>query len=117
MLTRRNMLIASVMGLGATSLGLPLARANDWRDKFSTLNFGVVSRENEADHIAGDKAFVAYLEGRLRNRSKCIRPGLRRHDRSAQSPQAGVRPPRACRLCAGLAWRRGEGRACPGGDR
>ena len=66
MLTRRNMLIASVMGLGATSLGLPLARANDWRDKFSTLNFGVVSSENEADRIARYKAFVAYLEGRLR---------------------------------------------------
>lgn len=47
MLTRRNMLIASVMGLGATSLGLPLATANDWRDKFARLNFGVVSSEEE----------------------------------------------------------------------
>jgi phosphonate transport system substrate-binding protein len=65
MLTRRDMLITTVMGLGAASLGLPAAKASDWRGTFSTLNFGVISNENEADRIARYKAFVAYTERRL----------------------------------------------------
>jgi phosphonate transport system substrate-binding protein len=65
MLTRRDMLITTVMGLGATTLGLPVAKASDWRGTVSTLNFGVVSSENEADRIARYKGFVAYVERRL----------------------------------------------------
>jgi phosphonate transport system substrate-binding protein len=59
------MLITTVMGLGATTLGLPVAKASDWRGTVSTLNFGVVSSENEADRIARYKGFVAYVERRL----------------------------------------------------
>jgi phosphonate transport system substrate-binding protein len=65
MLTRRDMLITTIMGLGATSLGLPAEKSSDWRGTFSTLNFGVISNENEADRIARYKAFVAYIERRL----------------------------------------------------
>jgi phosphonate transport system substrate-binding protein len=66
MLTRRNMLISTMTGLGVAALGIPFVRATDWRGKFSALNFGVVSSENEADRIARYKAFVAYIERRLR---------------------------------------------------
>jgi phosphonate transport system substrate-binding protein len=65
MLTRREMLIGSMTGLGVAALRIPLVRGNDWRSQFSTLNFGVVSSENEADRIVRYKAFVAYLERRL----------------------------------------------------
>jgi phosphonate transport system substrate-binding protein len=65
MLTRRDMLITTLMGLGVTALDVRLARAADWRSRFSTLNFGVVSSENEADRIARYKTLVAYMEGRL----------------------------------------------------
>jgi phosphonate transport system substrate-binding protein len=53
-------------GLGVAALGIPCVRATDWRSKFSTLNFGVVSSENEADRIARYKTFVTYLERHLR---------------------------------------------------
>jgi phosphonate transport system substrate-binding protein len=59
------MLIGTATGLGVTALGLPFAQANDWRSKFSTLNFGVVSSENEADRIVRYKSLVAYMERRL----------------------------------------------------
>jgi phosphonate transport system substrate-binding protein len=65
MLTRREMLITTMAGVGMTVLGVPFVGANEWRGKFSTLNFGVVSSENEADRIARYKAFVAYSELRL----------------------------------------------------
>jgi len=65
MQTRREMLISTITGLGVAALGIPWVRANEWRSQFSTLNFGVVSSENEADRIARYKAFVAYLERRL----------------------------------------------------
>jgi phosphonate transport system substrate-binding protein len=65
MLTRREMLISTVTGLGVTALGIPFAQANDWRSQFSTLNFGVVSSENEADRIARYKSLVAYMVRRL----------------------------------------------------
>jgi phosphonate transport system substrate-binding protein len=51
--------------LEATSLGLRIAEASDWRDKFSTLNFGVVSSENEADRVVRYKPFVVYMERRM----------------------------------------------------
>jgi phosphonate transport system substrate-binding protein len=65
MLTRRDMLISTMPGLGVAALGLPRVSANEWRGQYATLNFGVVSSENEADRIARYKAFVAYLERRL----------------------------------------------------
>ena len=65
MRTRREMFISTITGLGIAALGIPWVRANEWRSQLSTLNFGVVSIENEADHIARYKAFVAYLERRL----------------------------------------------------
>jgi phosphonate transport system substrate-binding protein len=66
MLTRRNLLISTMTGLGVAALGIPFARATDWRSKFPTLNFGVVSSENEADRIARYKTFVTYMERHLR---------------------------------------------------
>jgi phosphonate transport system substrate-binding protein len=66
MLTRRNVLMSAMTGLGVAALGIPFARATDWRSKFSTLNFGVVSSENEADRIARYKTFVTYMERHLR---------------------------------------------------
>jgi phosphonate transport system substrate-binding protein len=63
--TRREMLITTGTAMGLAVLGTPWARATDWRGQFSTLNFGVVSSENEADRIIRYKAFVAYLERRL----------------------------------------------------
>ena len=65
MLTRRNMLISTMTGLGVAVLRLPFVRASGWRGKFLRLNFGVVSSENEADRIARYQTFVAYMEGRL----------------------------------------------------
>src|SRR5919106_2371329 len=57
MRTRREMLISTMTGLGVAALGIPLVRANDWRSKLATLNFGVVSSENEADRIVRYKTF------------------------------------------------------------
>ena len=65
MLTRRDVLIASFIGLGVAAFDARLVRANDWRSRFPTLNSGVVSSENEADRIARYKTFVAYMERRL----------------------------------------------------
>jgi len=65
MMTRRDMLFGTVTGLGVAALGIPFVRATDWRGKFSTLNFGVVSSENESDRIVRYKSFVAYLERSL----------------------------------------------------
>jgi phosphonate transport system substrate-binding protein len=59
------MLISTMTGLGVAAWGIPFVRANDWRSKFSTLNFGVVSSENEADRIVRYKTFVAYMERNL----------------------------------------------------
>lgn len=66
MLTRRTLLRRTMTGIGATLGSVALAWANDWRAKFSTLNFGVVSSENEADRIVRYKSFVAYMENTLR---------------------------------------------------
>ena len=63
--TRREMLISTITGLGVATLGIPRVHAQEWRSQFSTLNFGVVSSENEADRITRYKAFVAYMEQRL----------------------------------------------------
>jgi phosphonate transport system substrate-binding protein len=62
MLTRRTLLRYLMTGMGATLVRLPQVWANDWRTTFPTLNFGVVSGENEADRIARYKTFVTYLE-------------------------------------------------------
>jgi phosphonate transport system substrate-binding protein len=67
MLTRRQMILSLTTGIGVAVLGVPVVvKADDWRDKFSTLNFGVVSSENEADRIARYQTFVAYMERTLR---------------------------------------------------
>lgn len=63
--TRREMLIRTITGVGVAALGIPPVSANEWHSQFSTLNFGVVSSENEADRLARYQAFVAYLERRL----------------------------------------------------
>ena len=63
--TRREMLINTITGLGVATLGIPRVHAQEWRSQFSTLNFGVVSSENEADRFTRYKAFVAYMEQRL----------------------------------------------------
>ena len=76
MRTRREMLISTITGLGVAALGIPWLRANEWRSQFSTLNFGVVSSENEADRIARYKAFVAYLERRLQVPIKMHQPQI-----------------------------------------
>src|SRR5215475_12698416 len=65
MLTRRTLLGCLMTGMGAILVGAPRMWAEDWRTTFPTLNFGVVSSENEADRIARYKAFVTYLERRL----------------------------------------------------
>jgi phosphonate transport system substrate-binding protein len=59
------MLISTIAGLGVAALGIPFVRANDWRSKLSTLNFGVVSSENEADRIVRYKTFASYMERSL----------------------------------------------------
>jgi phosphonate transport system substrate-binding protein len=60
------MLISTMAGLSMAALGIPCVRANDWRSKLSTLNFGVVSSENEADRIVRYKTFTSYMERILR---------------------------------------------------
>jgi phosphonate transport system substrate-binding protein len=65
MRTRREMLISTMAGLAVAALGIPFVRANDWRSKLSTLNFGVVSSENEADRIVRYKTFTSYMERSL----------------------------------------------------
>jgi phosphonate transport system substrate-binding protein len=66
MLSRRRLLA----GLLATSTAVPgraLARAAaDWRETHPTLNFGVISSENEADRVQRYTKFVAYAERALR---------------------------------------------------
>jgi len=66
MLTRRTLLHCLLTGMGATLVGTPPVWADDWRATFRTLNFGVVSGENEADRIARYKSFVTYMENALR---------------------------------------------------
>jgi phosphonate transport system substrate-binding protein len=67
MLTRRKMILNLMTGMGLAVCGVPLiVRAEDWREKIATLNFGVVSSENEADRIARYKTFVAYMERTMR---------------------------------------------------
>ena len=43
MLTRRDMLISTMPGLGVAALGIPWVSANEWRNEFATLNFGLVA--------------------------------------------------------------------------
>jgi phosphonate transport system substrate-binding protein len=59
------MLISTITGLGVAALGMRWVSANEWRRQVSTLNFGVVSSENEADRIVRYKAFGAYVGQRL----------------------------------------------------
>src|SRR5262249_24098586 len=66
MLTRRTLLHCLLTGMGATLVGASPGRADDWRTTFPTLNFGVVSGENEADRIARYKSLVTYMENALR---------------------------------------------------
>ena len=65
MLTRRTLLRSLMTGMGAALVGVPPAWANDWRATFPTLNFGVVSSENEADRIVRYKSFVTYMHNAL----------------------------------------------------
>jgi ABC-type phosphate/phosphonate transport system substrate-binding protein len=62
MLTRRDILITTMPGLGVAALGIPWVSAAEWRKQLVTLNFRVLSNGNEADRIARYKAVVAYLE-------------------------------------------------------
>ena len=62
MLTRRDIFITTMPGLGAAALGIPWVSAAEWRKQLVTLNFRLLSSENEADRIARYKAVVAYLE-------------------------------------------------------
>jgi phosphonate transport system substrate-binding protein len=48
------------------------AAADDWRRKIPTLNFGVISSENESDRIARHTRLVAYFE-------RTLRVGMRMH--------------------------------------
>jgi hypothetical protein len=43
MLTRRDMLVSTMPGLGVAALGIPWVSANEWRNEFATLNFGLVA--------------------------------------------------------------------------
>jgi hypothetical protein len=52
------MLISTMPGLGVAALGVPWVSANERRNEFAALNFGVVSSKNGADRIARYKAFV-----------------------------------------------------------
>jgi hypothetical protein len=74
MLTRRDMLISTMPGLGGATLGIPWVSANEWRNGFATLHVGVVSSQNEADRIAGYKAFVPTWSTICKCPSKCTRP-------------------------------------------
>lgn len=67
MQTRREMILSPMTGIGAAILGVPsVAKANDWRNQFAALNFGVGSSENEADRIARYTTFVAYMQRTMR---------------------------------------------------
>jgi hypothetical protein len=43
MLTRRDMLVSTMPGLGVAALGISWVSANEWHNEFATLNFGVVA--------------------------------------------------------------------------
>jgi phosphonate transport system substrate-binding protein len=64
MISRRALLTA-LTATAAAGLRPPHAVA-EWRQKHPTLNFGVISSENESDRIARHVRLVAYLERALR---------------------------------------------------
>lgn len=64
MISRRAVL-ASLAATAAAGLSPALALA-DWRRKYATLNFGVISSENETDRIARHTRLTTYLERTLR---------------------------------------------------
>jgi hypothetical protein len=74
MLIRRDMLISTMPGLGVAALGIPWVSANEWRNEFAALNFGVVSSKDEADRIARYKAFVPTWSAVCKCPSKSTRP-------------------------------------------
>jgi hypothetical protein len=74
MLTRRDMLISTMPGLGVAALGIPWVSGNEWRNEFATLHFAVVSSKNEADRIARYRAFVPTWRAVCKCPSKCPRP-------------------------------------------
>jgi phosphonate transport system substrate-binding protein len=66
MLTRRR-LLAGLMSTSTVVLAHGRSRAaTDWREAHPTLNFGVISAENEADRVQRYSKFVAYAERTLR---------------------------------------------------
>ncbi|HEY7363223.1 MAG TPA: phosphate/phosphite/phosphonate ABC transporter substrate-binding protein [Methylomirabilota bacterium] len=64
MITRRALLTSLA---AAAAVGFrPVFAAEDWRRSYPTLNFGVISSENESDRVARHTRLVAYLERSLR---------------------------------------------------
>ena len=64
MKTRRSFLTAA-LAAGAMAVASVGAQAADWQSKYKTVNFGVITAENEADRIVRYKPVVAYLEKEL----------------------------------------------------
>ena len=64
MISRRALLalLASAVGVGLS----PAQALADWRRKHATLNFGVISSENETDRIGRHTRLQTYLERTLR---------------------------------------------------
>jgi phosphonate transport system substrate-binding protein len=62
----RRALLTSFAATAAVGVRPTAAAADDWRSRIATLNFGVISSENESDRVARHGRLVAYLERTLR---------------------------------------------------
>jgi len=63
MINRRSVIAGTIAATILAAAGS--ASAADWQSQFKTVNFGVVTSENEADRIIRYKPVVAYLEKEL----------------------------------------------------
>lgn len=65
-ISRRFLMAASAVTVGAFALGAAGEAKADWRDQYKSLTLGVITSENEADRVTRFKPVIAYFENTLR---------------------------------------------------
>lgn len=61
----KNVLMTVAVTAALAFSGLSTAQAQEWKQSYKTIRFGITSAENERDRIARWKGFTAYLENQL----------------------------------------------------